>query len=64
MAKVVNGQPITAEARFQSQANPWLICGGKSDTEREFSKSIFSRNTGPPFSFIHSPIAAPYNPGN
>jgi len=64
MAQVVNCRFLTAEARFQSQANPWPICGGKTDRERGFSKSIFSHTTGVPFSFIHSSITTLYNPGN
>jgi len=63
MAQVVNGRFLTAEARFQSQANLWLICGEKV-TLRVVFKNIFSHTTGAPFLFIHSSFAALYNPRN
>jgi len=56
MAQVVNGRPLTAEARFQSRANPWLICGGKNGTDKGFSKNMFSHTRNKcihPYSSIH-----------
>jgi len=45
MVQVVNGRPLTAEARFQSWANSWLICIRKNGTDKGFSKIMFSHTT-------------------
>ena len=43
MALVVNGRPLAAEARFQSQANACVICGEKvALRERESFKRVYS----------------------
>jgi hypothetical protein len=39
MTQAVNSRPVTAVARFRSQATPYEICGGQSDTETGFSSS-------------------------
>jgi hypothetical protein len=38
MAEVVNGQHLNVEARFQSRANPRLICDEKSGSDRGFQR--------------------------
>jgi hypothetical protein len=56
----VSGQPLTAEARVQSQANPGGFCVGQNGTGTGFSPStsVFPcqyHSTIAPYSFIHQP---------
>ena len=40
MAQAVRLRPVIAEARIQSQANPFWICGGQGDNGTGFSPCI------------------------
>ena len=40
-AQAVSLRPVTAEARIQSQGNPFWICGGQGDTGTGFSPCTF-----------------------
>jgi len=53
MAQVVNGRSITKEARFQSQAKPWLIYDEKVTLRVGFQR-VYS--VTPPALHSHSPI--------
>jgi hypothetical protein len=51
MAQAVSLRPVTAEPRFQSQANPVWICGGQGDTGTGFSPVTV---VSPPFLPFHT----------
>jgi hypothetical protein len=54
MAQTVGRRPLAAEARYRSRVNPYVICGGQSDTRTGFAPCHF-HSTGAPLPGKTSP---------
>jgi hypothetical protein len=54
MAQAVSRRPLTAEVRVRARVVSCGICGGRSGTARDFSKSssVFHAGIIPPLLFI------------